>query len=58
MFAAVLFLADLVFPDAFPFIDELILGISTLLLASWRNTKDERREQADLDAKTVDGEVR
>ena len=46
----VLFLMDLVVPDLVPLVDELILGVSTLLLASWRKTRNERREQADLEA--------
>ncbi|GAA5182845.1 hypothetical protein GCM10025771_33060 [Niveibacterium umoris] len=32
----VLFLLDLVIPDVIPFIDEILLGLATLLLASWR----------------------
>ena len=40
---AALFLFDLLLPDAVPFVDELILGAATLLLASWRKTTDERR---------------
>lgn len=31
-----LFLATLVFPDPIPFADELLLGLATALLASWR----------------------
>ena len=31
---ATLFAADLVIPDAVPFVDELMLGLGTLLLAS------------------------
>src|SRR5690606_41252204 len=34
--SAVLFLATLVFPDPIPFADELLLGLATALLASWR----------------------
>jgi|JI10StandDraft_1071094.scaffolds.fasta_scaffold862498_2 hypothetical protein len=28
---------DLVVPDAIPFLDELLLGLMTLLFATWRN---------------------
>jgi hypothetical protein len=43
---ALLFLVDLVVPDMIPFIDELLLGLGTLLLANWRR----RREPVTLDA--------
>ena len=36
MITAALFLFDLVLPDLVPFIDEILLGLGTLLLASWR----------------------
>ncbi len=31
-----LFLVDLIVPDPIPFADELLLGLLTLLFASWR----------------------
>ncbi|MEA9788617.1 DUF6116 family protein [Xanthomonas campestris pv. raphani] len=34
--AATLFLVDLVVPDIVPFVDELLFGLSTLLLANWK----------------------
>jgi hypothetical protein len=37
--AAVLFLIDLVLPDPVPFLDEIILGVTTLLLARRRNSR-------------------
>jgi hypothetical protein len=39
--AALLFLVDLVFPDAIPFVDELLLGLGTALLGSWRRRHEE-----------------
>jgi hypothetical protein len=33
---AVLFAVNLVVPDAIPLVDELLLGLGTALLASWR----------------------
>lgn len=36
---AIIFGIDLVLPDALPFADELLLGLSTLLLASWKKRK-------------------
>ncbi|SDY24580.1 hypothetical protein SAMN04487939_101446 [Lysobacter sp. yr284] len=36
---ATLFAVDLVVPDFIPFVDELLLGLGTLLLANWKNRK-------------------
>lgn len=33
---AALFLFDLLTPDPLPFVDELLLGLVTLLFAAWR----------------------
>jgi hypothetical protein len=40
MLAATLWALDMVIPDFIPFIDELLLGIGTLLLASFRKRKE------------------
>lgn len=37
--SAVLFLVTLVVPDPLPFADELLLGLATALLASWRKRR-------------------
>lgn len=37
---AALFVADLALPDFVPLADELLLGLGTLLLASWRKRKE------------------
>lgn len=34
---AALFAVSLVVPDPLPFLDELLLGLGTLLLANWKN---------------------
>lgn len=39
---ATLFLIDLVVPDVIPLADELLLGLATLLFASWRKRSVER----------------
>jgi len=39
LLAASLWALDMVIPDFIPFIDELLLGIGTLLLASFRKRK-------------------
>lgn len=35
-FAGTLFLLDLLIPDLIPFVDELMLGLLTLILGMWR----------------------
>jgi len=37
---AALFAVDLVVPDMIPLVDELLLGLGTLLLANWKKRKD------------------
>lgn len=44
-----LFVVDLFVPEPVPFVDELILGLATLLLASWKR----RRRPAESDDKQV-----
>ncbi len=62
-----LFLLDLVIPDLIPFVDELILGLATLLLGSWKAGKEEQQEQEEeqdreddiiVEATVVDDEKR
>jgi hypothetical protein len=43
LLTAALFGADLVFPDVIPFVDEILLGLCTVLLATFRK----RRSSAD-----------
>lgn len=38
-----LFLVDLVLPDAIPLVDEIFLGLSALLLGSWKHRRDRVR---------------
>jgi len=37
---AALFAITLFIPDPIPFVDEILLGLGTLLLANWKNRKD------------------
>lgn len=54
-FTAVAFAISILWPfDPIPFIDEIVLGLGTLLLANW---KDRKKAPADTDAHTIDGEV-
>jgi len=41
MLFAVLFGLDFVVPDAIPFLDEMMLGVGTLLLGSMRRRRDQ-----------------
>ena len=34
--AVTLFVVDLIIPDVVPFVDEILLGLGTLLLSSWK----------------------
>jgi len=47
---AALFLLDLVFPDLIPFVDELLLGLATLLFGTWRK----RRQAGPAEPPTID----
>ena len=47
-----LFLVNLVIPDPFPFVDELLLGLGTLLLAN------RKRRDAGASGATIDGEAK
>lgn len=50
---AALFALDVVVPDLVPFADELLLGLGTLLLASWK-----KRKQPEAPGKPpIDGEA-
>jgi hypothetical protein len=39
MLAAALFIADTLLLDPIPFVDEILLGIGTLLLANWKRRR-------------------
>jgi hypothetical protein len=41
---AILFLLDVLIPDLIPFADEILLGLATLLLGSWKTKRDSGRE--------------
>ena len=42
---ALLFVLDLFVPDPIPFIDEIFLGMLTLLLARWKQRRTERERE-------------
>lgn len=37
---AILFVVNVLVPDPIPFVDELLLGLGTLLLANWKRRND------------------
>jgi len=41
-FTLALFLLDLLIPDLVPFVDEVLLGLGTLLLGMWQNDSPPR----------------
>jgi len=51
-----LFLLDLVIPDMIPMIDEIILGLLTILLASWKK-ENHRRNRHEGKGNVIEGEV-
>ncbi len=40
----ILFVVDLIVPDMIPFADEVLLGLATLLLGSWKKRRETTRE--------------
>ena len=38
--AGALFVVDLLVPDPIPFIDEIMLGLTTLILARWKRRRE------------------
>lgn len=49
-----LFILDLLIPDFIPLADELILGLLTLLFASW---KDKDKQEETTDPTIIEGEA-
>ncbi|SBV35823.1 putative transmembrane protein [uncultured Stenotrophomonas sp.] len=48
---AALFVLDTLFLDPFPFVDEILLGLGTLLLANWKSRKEKPAEPPTLPRK-------
>ncbi len=57
--AAGLFLVDLWIPDLLPFADEILLGLATLLLGSWRKERrfDDDDERPSNESEASDDKV-
>jgi hypothetical protein len=56
MLTAGLFLLDFLIPDVIPFIDELMLGLGTLLLASFRKRKESEAPSSTPPKPPIEGE--
>lgn len=54
---AVLFLLDLLIPDLIPFVDEVILGLATLLFAAWKKRKQDTPPPPPATGDTPSGRV-
>jgi hypothetical protein len=54
---AVLFVLDLLIPDLIPFADEILLGLATLLLGSWKQKNDSRPRKEGAAEETREGPV-
>jgi len=48
---AALFVLDTLFLDPLPFVDEILLGLGTLLLANWKSRKEKTPEPPALPRK-------
>jgi hypothetical protein len=55
---AALFLIDMVVPDLVPLIDELMLGLGTLWLASWKQRKEPKPPAQQQAGRVIEGESR
>lgn len=49
LLTAALFVADLLVPDAIPLIDEILLGLATVLLGSWKRRRRDRDDDEGAD---------
>lgn len=47
-----LFVVDLLIPDFIPFVDELLLGLLTLLLGAWKKQRSGKRALEQRDGET------
>jgi hypothetical protein len=53
-----LFLLDLMIPDFIPFADEILLGLSTLILSRWKLPEDQPTVPSKREGVTLEGESR
>jgi len=53
----VLFVLDLFIPDFIPFIDEILLGLLTIILSRWKKKEPLEKEGETEDDTIIEGEV-
>ena len=49
-----LFVIDLIIPDMIPLIDEIVLGLLTILFSSWKKEKEQNRKDGDIEGGVKD----
>ena len=52
-----LFVLDLVIPDFIPFLDEILLGLLTIILGRWKKKEPLEKEDKTRDDTIIEGEV-
>ena len=50
-----LYLADVLIPDAIPFVDEVLLGLLTLLVGSWKSRREPTQRPPSDDTPSLPG---
>lgn len=53
---SLIFLVDLFIPDLVPFVDEVLLGLATLFLASWRKSRKPEPDEKKVKGQTIRSE--
>jgi len=53
-----LWAVNMIIPDPLPFIDEIVMGLLTLMLATWKKGKQAAPEAPGTPGVTIDGESR
>jgi Family of unknown function (DUF6116) len=51
-----LFIIDIIVPDMIPMIDEIILGLLTVLLANWKKGKGRDKQENFINGEIIDEE--
>ena len=51
-----LFIIDLLVPDFIPMIDEIILGLLTIILANWKKEKSRENEGELIEGETIEND--
>jgi hypothetical protein len=57
LLAAGLFVLDLIIPDFIPFIDEILLGLLTIILGRWKKEEPLEKKDESRNDTIIEGEV-